>query len=156
MKIIESRTATERRPIAGGRLVRATVAAIGIGAIGFSATILAGSLSAYAQNDTARSRTADTQMGPPMPPARPADLAAPSPAPTPQASQPVTPGVPAGVDPMVADFAADMPQELPPASRTQMQKCGSEWQKMKETGAATDKTWLAFAQSCLAQGQKTK
>lgn len=43
------------------------------------------------------------------------------------------------------------PRNLPPASRARMHACGLEWQKMKETGAAVDKTWLDFAQICLAK-----
>lgn len=85
----------------------------------------------------------------PLPPPRPAQLLPPAP----QVVKPLAPPIPAGVDPMVANFSPDMPQELPPASRAQMHKCGAEWQKMKASGAATDKTWLVFAQSCLAQTQ---
>jgi hypothetical protein len=43
------------------------------------------------------------------------------------------------------------PRNLPPASRARMHECGLEWQKMKETGAAADKTWLDFARICLAK-----
>lgn len=82
---------------------------------------------------------------PPMPPPRPATLA-----PSPQAN-PQMPVLPPGVDPMVADFAPDKPEALPPASRAQMHKCGSEWQKMKASGAAADKTWLSFAKVCLVK-----
>ncbi len=85
----------------------------------------------------------------PLPPPRPALLTPPPPADT----KPLAPPVPPGADPMVTNFSPDMPQELPPASRAQMHKCGAEWQKMKASGAATDKTWLAFAQTCLAQTQ---
>ncbi|HTJ03624.1 MAG TPA: hypothetical protein VL492_12610 [Methylovirgula sp.] len=85
----------------------------------------------------------------PLPPPRPALLSPPPPAVAP----PLAPPLPAGVDPMVTNFSKDMPQELPTASRAQMHKCGAEWQKMKASGAATDKTWLAFAQTCLAQTQ---
>jgi hypothetical protein len=43
------------------------------------------------------------------------------------------------------------PRNLPPASRARMHACGLEWQKMKETGAAANKTWLDFALICLAK-----
>jgi hypothetical protein len=43
------------------------------------------------------------------------------------------------------------PRNLPPASRARMHACGLEWQKMKETGAAPDKTWFDFARICLAK-----
>jgi hypothetical protein len=32
-----------------------------------------------------------------------------------------------------------------------MHACGLEWQEMKETGAAADKTWFDFALVCLAK-----
>jgi hypothetical protein len=83
---------------------------------------------------------------PPMPPPRPASLMA---APPPINLQ--VPALPPGIDPMVANFAPDEPVALPPASRAQMHKCGSEWQKMKASGAAADKTWLSFAKVCLVQ-----
>ncbi|MGA3303473.1 MAG: hypothetical protein ABSC72_09315 [Methylovirgula sp.] len=92
----------------------------------------------------------------PMPPMRPATLMRappllpPAPASTPQPVLAV-PVVPPGKDPMVFDFSPDMSQELPPASRAQMHKCGAEWQKMKASGEATDKTWRAFADVCLVQ-----
>jgi hypothetical protein len=85
----------------------------------------------------------------PLPPARPAGLdqagatidipsapaisAAPIKAPTPQQDPP------------------PLPRNLPPASRARMHACGLEWQKMKETGAAADKTWQDFARNCLAK-----
>jgi hypothetical protein len=43
------------------------------------------------------------------------------------------------------------PRILPPASRARMHACGLAWQKMKETGAAADKTWFDFALICLAK-----
>ncbi len=43
------------------------------------------------------------------------------------------------------------PRNLPLASRVRMHACGLEWQKMKETGAAADKTWLDFARICLVK-----
>ena len=43
------------------------------------------------------------------------------------------------------------PRNLPPASRARMHACGLEWQKMKETGAAANNTWLDFALICLAK-----
>lgn len=43
------------------------------------------------------------------------------------------------------------PRNLPPASRARMHACGLAWQKMKETGAAADKTWRDFARICLAK-----
>jgi hypothetical protein len=42
-------------------------------------------------------------------------------------------------------------RNLPPASRARVHACGLDWQKMKETGGAADKTWLDFARICLAK-----
>lgn len=89
--------------------------------------------------------TAQANATPPMPPPRPATLAT-----SPQIN-PQMPALPPGVDPMVADFAPDKSEALPPASRAQMHKCGSEWQKMKASGATVDKTWLSFAKVCLVK-----
>jgi hypothetical protein len=66
-------------------------------------------------------------------PSAPAISAGPIEAPTPQRDPP------------------PQPRNLPPASRERMHACGLEWQKMKETGAAADKTWLDFARLCLAK-----
>jgi hypothetical protein len=110
--------------------------------------------------DDGKSRGLSFTTTPPMPPMRPAALT-PSPAP---AAPPAAAAVPAsnataiapppGIDPMVANFTPDMPQELPAASRTRMHRCAADWQKMKVTGAATDKTWLAFARLCLVGAAK--
>jgi hypothetical protein len=83
----------------------------------------------------------------PPPPSRPADLrggntGAPpaslvhTPSPSPFAPIPAEPGPPIS---------------LPPASRERMHACGAEWQKMKKSGAAADKTWRDFATVCLAK-----
>jgi hypothetical protein len=66
-------------------------------------------------------------------PSAPAISAAPIDAPTPQRDSP------------------PLPRNLPRASRARMHACGLEWQKMKETGAASDNTWFDFAQICLAK-----
>jgi hypothetical protein len=105
---------------------------------------------ATAQDNSTRGRSVPTGELIPMPPMRPATLLPPAPAPAP-APNPPAPLVPPGKDPMVFYFSPDMSQELPPASRAQMHKCGAEWQKMKASGEATDKTWLAFARVCLVQ-----
>ena len=131
-----------------GRAARARTAARNI-VLAAGLTALA-SLSlgfgAAAQDGSGWSKGALTT--PPMPPARPSNLSAPAPPPP---VPPLANGPPPGVNPMVADFAADMPQTLPAASRAQMQECGREWQKMKASGAAAEKTWLSFASVCLAR-----
>ncbi len=124
-----------------------------------AAATLAMECAATAQNDSAmpNSTATDVIPMPPMRPAtlmrpvtltRPAPLLPPAPAPQPVLAAPI---VPPGKDPMVFNFSPDMSQELPPASRAQMHKCGAEWQKMKASGEATDKTWRAFADVCLVQ-----
>jgi hypothetical protein len=40
---------------------------------------------------------------------------------------------------------------LQPASRARMHECGAEWQQLKASGAAGEKTWYTFAQSCLTR-----
>jgi hypothetical protein len=85
----------------------------------------------------------------PLPPPRPLDLdgdranvAAPA---SPTLAAPTAPTT------VPAASATTTPQILPPASRERMHACGLEWQKMKIAGDAKDKTWLDFAQTCLAQ-----
>ncbi|ACB95499.1 hypothetical protein Bind_1875 [Beijerinckia indica subsp. indica ATCC 9039] len=53
--------------------------------------------------------------------------------------------------PTPAKTASLQPFSLPPASRARMHQCGLEWQQMKLSGAATNKTWRVFAQACLKQ-----
>ena len=38
---------------------------------------------------------------------------------------------------------------LPAASRARMRVCGEEWRAMKLEGAARDKNWRDFAETCL-------
>jgi hypothetical protein len=85
----------------------------------------------------------------PLPPARPAGLAGGRAT----IDSPQAPAISAA--PIEAPRAQrdppPQPRNLPPASRARMHACGLEWQKMKETGEAADKTWLDFAQICLAK-----
>ncbi len=122
-----------------GATMRGIILAAGLAGL----TSLSLSFAATAQDYVGRSGMPNT---PPMPPARPSTLSAPAAPVPPQAGAP-----PPGADPMVADFAPDLPQELPPASRARMHRCGREWQKMKASGAAADKTWLSFAHVCLVR-----
>ena len=114
------------------------------------AATLAMACVAIAQDNSSKGKNMPTGDLIPMPPMRPATLLPPAPAPAP-APNPPAPPVPPGKDPMVFYFSPDMSQELPPASRAQMHKCGAQWQKMKASGEAADKTWLAFARVCLVQ-----
>jgi hypothetical protein len=78
---------------------------------------------------------------PPLPPPRPrypADVEA-------------LPAVARTAEPAPTAEAPRQPRSLPLASRAKMHACGLEWQKMKATGSAADKTWFEFAQVCLAQ-----
>ncbi len=85
----------------------------------------------------------------PLPPPRPADLAG-GRATINSPSAPAISAAPIEVPPPQQD-PPPQPRNLPPASRARMHACGLEWQKMKETGAAADKTWQDFAQNCLAE-----
>ncbi|HET6377213.1 MAG TPA: hypothetical protein VFG05_02730 [Methylocella sp.] len=78
----------------------------------------------------------------PLPPARPIE---------PDARQPETsPAFPASPAAPI-DQEPPLPRVLPQASRARMHACGLEWQKMKETGAASGKTWYEFATVCLTK-----
>ncbi len=125
----------------GGPGMRGIILALGLAAL---ASLVSG-FAATAQDENGRSKGSGIT---PMPPMRPTTLSAPA---APLVSAPPASAPAPGIDPMVADFAADMPEELPPASRARMDKCGSEWQKLKASGAATDKTWLSFARVCLVR-----
>ena len=130
----------KRGPIRAGTMMRGILLALGLTGL----ASLSPDVSAAARDDTSWSKS--SLIRPPMPPIRPSNLAAPPLPVPPPANEP-----PPGVDPMVADFAADLPQSLPAASRAQMHECGREWQKMKASGAAAEKTWLSFASICLAR-----
>jgi hypothetical protein len=92
---------------------------------------------------------------PPLPPARPADLPTGPSVPSPSATQPDAPKDPAARTPAPGETTADLSpyrmHKLPPATRARMHECGEEWQQMKTTGAALDKTWYTFAQTCLSR-----
>lgn len=85
----------------------------------------------------------------PLPPIRPAG----------PGGEHATTDFPSAPAPSAAPIEAARPQRgpppalrnLPPASRARMHACGLEWQKLKETGAAADKTWFDFALICLAK-----
>jgi hypothetical protein len=84
----------------------------------------------------------------PLPPARPTGPAGTRPA----IDLPQAPAISAAPieAPRPQQDSPPQPRNLPPASRARMRACGLEWQKMKETGAASDKTWFDFARTCLA------
>jgi hypothetical protein len=96
------------------------------------------------------------QSAPPMPPTRPTTLP-PLPLaanPPPPQQEPPAKEMPARVPPAADASTEPSPyrlHSLPTASRARMHECGEEWQHMKATGAATDKTWYTFAQTCLAR-----
>jgi hypothetical protein len=127
-----------------GRQTRMRGIYLAIGLAGLAS--LVASFAATAQDEANKSRATVITATPPMPPMRPSALSGPAAT----AFAPLV-GAPPGKDPMVVYFADDMPQILPPASHAQMHKCTSEWQKMQASGAAVDKYWLGFAQTCLTQ-----
>ena len=85
---------------------------------------------------------------PPLPPARPTVRAGGG-ATIDSPSAPAISAAPQGAP--VPQQGPPQPRNLPPTSRARMHACGLEWQKMKETGAAADKTWFDFARICLAK-----
>jgi hypothetical protein len=98
---------------------------------------------------------AQTLVWPPLPPARPADLPTGPSLTSPPAQQPDAPKDPGARTPASSETTADLSpyrmHKLPPATRVRMHECGEEWQHMKTTGAALDKTWYTFAQTCLSR-----
>jgi hypothetical protein len=114
--------------------------------------ILAAIDPAAAQSAAGKSKSQNASVPPrqiahPPPPSRPADLrggntgAAPAPA--------IQTPSPSPFAPLPVDLGP--PISLPPASRERMHACGVEWQKMKQSGAAADKTWRDFATVCLVK-----
>jgi hypothetical protein len=81
----------------------------------------------------------------PLPPPRPESRS------VTQGTATSSPAAPALVQPAPQQETPRQPRYLPPASRARMHACGQEWQKLKETGLAADKTWFEFAQVCLAK-----
>jgi len=89
--------------------------------------------------------TAGNESAIPLPPPRPAEFGGRrhdlvkrglQEAPTPRA-------------PLPAVVVATMPRALPPATRERMHACGLEWQQIKWTGSAGERTWRDFAMECL-------
>lgn len=88
----------------------------------------------------------------PLPPARPADLKGTEAVHDQVAAQPAQIAVPQHQPPPETSSIQTIAlrRELPPATRQQMRACAIEWQMMKKSGEAGDKTWRDFAQNCLA------
>jgi hypothetical protein len=168
-------------PVAESVRVGATawrpLAALGFAALALS--LSAASHPAEAQEESGKAKASNVaQSTPPLPPTRPAGLPTvmpPATAPAnPQGAQsPANTQNPPGAQssPAVqqdtstkepssrASSSGDSPSNLspyqaralPPASRIRMHECGAEWQQMKATGAAGEKTWYSFAQTCLTR-----
>jgi hypothetical protein len=100
----------------------------------------------------------------PLPPQRPSMLAPGQAGPaSPEQTSP-QPGAPANSAPATPPSAADEPikpgvinegpgtlLKLPSASHARMHECAVEWQNMKTTGTAVEKTWFNFALKCLTR-----
>jgi hypothetical protein len=99
---------------------------------------------AFAASEAVRTNPRSTV---PLPPARPP---APAQGSMTKDTHPAeaTPAVPKETTTAVQDL---QPRVLPQASRARMHACGLEWQKMKQSGAAADKTWFDFARICLTK-----
>jgi hypothetical protein len=113
----------------------------------FAAIAPAAAQSAAGKSKSQNMPVPPRQIAHPPPPSRPADLrggnngAAPPPA--------IQTPSPSPFVPLPADLGP--PISLPPASRERMHACGVEWQKMKQSGVAADKTWRDFATVCLSK-----
>lgn len=88
--------------------------------------------------------TAGDESTVPLPPPRPADLGG-------KRRDVLTRGLqaPPPPAPEPAVVVATVPRALPQATRVRMHECGLEWQQIKWTGAAGERTWRDFAMECL-------
>jgi hypothetical protein len=100
---------------------------------------------------------AENDQPAPMPPQRPSALAQPAQsnsAPSNDATS-ATPAAPQAPDEPIITGAFNAGPgtllKLPPASHARMHQCAVEWQNMKTTGAAAEKTWFKFALGCLTR-----
>lgn len=87
----------------------------------------------------------------PLPPTRPPAPAAPGAAPAPAVPQQQPSDRQATEDSSTPDWQPGKLLQLPPYKRPRMHECALEWQKMKASGAATEKIWFTFAKSCLVR-----
>lgn len=113
----------------------------------------------------AQSNVAQDDSQAPLPPQRPAVLSPARPAPATEepssdstSAASIVPSLPATPqspdEPIKTGAFNDGPGtmlKLPPASHARMHQCAVEWQNMKLTGAAQEKIWFNFAQSCLTR-----
>lgn len=97
-----------------------------------------------------RPKVRSVALAAPLPPVRPPNL---SPPPSRPDAGDVTSTIAAVPAPSVAAArrapVPEPPHDLPVATRARMHECGAQWQQMKMSGAAADKTWRTFAQTCL-------
>ncbi len=93
---------------------------------------------------TAAKRATRADSAIPLPPPRPAELGG---RPEDIVSRGVTDPRPSA--PVRAVAVATVPRALPPASRERMHACGLEWQQIKWSGSAGERTWRDFATECL-------
>ncbi len=110
-------------------------------------------LPAMAEEDAGKNRPSAVA---PMPPIRPTHWPnlqpkAGTPPTTVSPASPLSSGPPASpiAQPTATMAYPDHGPMLPAAPRSRMHECGEEWQNMKASGAAAEKTWRAFAQACL-------
>jgi hypothetical protein len=116
---------------------------------------------AAAQDPAAKAKSTVT----PLPPARPANIGGdsviagvpPLPATTPTIPQAPPQAQTVAQTPTSQQTSRDIALApgatgpLPTASRQRMHACGLEWQTIKMTGHAIDKTWRDFAEICLSR-----
>jgi hypothetical protein len=100
----------------------------------------------------------------PLPPQRPSTLAPALGAPASAEQASPRPSTATNMAPPAPPHAADEPikpglinegpgtlLKLPSASHARMHECAVEWQNMKTTGTAVEKTWFNFALKCLTR-----
>jgi hypothetical protein len=98
----------------------------------------------------AQSAQSGENMVAPLPPSRPAPLDAPA-APSAPAAAPKPQDQQATENSSTPAWQPGKLLQLPPYTRPRMHECALEWEKMKASGAAAEKIWFTFAQSCLVR-----
>jgi hypothetical protein len=142
--VITTRTIAQLRPLLGQFPSRLPVVPRAMGLVFLTAALMTPP-PVFALDAPAKPRPAFTT---PLPPLRPAGAGVPAPPQSP--TVPASPTLPIGAPTPPAE-PPSQPRNLPPATRARMHECGLDWQKMKESGAAADKTWFDFARVCLAK-----
>lgn len=157
MKIYRRRCNAAFRKAAIGKRLQPCIAAIHIcrrvAALALIVAAETGAISSLAQAaPTPLPPQRPTTLSPDQQPPATPELASPQPN-APMNAAPDTPPAPADepIRPGVTNEGPGTLLKLPSASLARMHECAVEWQNMKTTGAAVEKTWFNFALKCLTR-----